>query len=86
MPEPGGASLPKKPHLDPKFDSCQGGRRSVGSVSTSTTDSWKKGSHGKTSFLMSYSKDHEEAQLQDTTVLICSYVITLAYSTPGGDL
>ena len=26
------------------------------------------------------------AQLQDTTVLICSYVLTLAYSTPGGDL
>ena len=25
-------------------------------------------------------------QLQDMTVLICSYVITLAYSTPGGDL
>ena len=27
-----------------------------------------------------------EAQLQDTTVLICSYVITLAYNAPGGDL
>ena len=26
------------------------------------------------------------AQLQDMTVLICSYVITLAYSVPGGHL
>ena len=31
-------------------------------------------------------KDREGAQLQDTTVFICSYVITLVYSPPGGYL
>ena len=37
-------------------------------------------------FDLTLDKDHDEVQLQDTTVLICSYVIALAYSTPGGDL
>ena len=33
-----------------------------------------------------YIKDCEGEQLQEMTVLICSYVITLTYSTPGGGL
>ena len=44
--ESGGASLAKKPHLVNKPDIHQGGRKSAGGVSTSTTDSRKKGSYG----------------------------------------
>ena len=40
----GGTSLPKKPHLDPKPDGCQSGRKSTGGTLSSTTDSRKKGS------------------------------------------
>ena len=45
MPESDSDSLPKKPHLDPKSDCCQGGRKSVGGALTSTIDSQKKGDH-----------------------------------------
>ena len=46
MLESSGVSLPKKSHLDPKPDGCQGCKKSTGGISTSTTDSLKKGSHG----------------------------------------
>ena len=41
---------------------------------------------GAISCNFSSAKDREGAKLQDTTVLICSYVTVLAYSAPGGDL
>ena len=46
MTDSGGASLAKKPHLDTKPDGHQGGIRSDGGASTSTTDSSEKRSHG----------------------------------------
>ena len=46
VPESSDASLAKKPHLDPKADGCQGGRKSLGGTSPSNTNSRKKGSHG----------------------------------------
>ena len=41
VPESVGVSWAKKPHLDTKPDNHQDGRKSAGSVSTSTTDSSK---------------------------------------------
>ena len=38
----GGASLAKKPHLDTKCNGHQGGRKSAGGVTTSTTVPRKK--------------------------------------------
>ena len=46
MPDSRGASLAKKPHLDTNPDSHQGSRKSPGEVSTSSTNSRKKGSQG----------------------------------------
>ena len=57
LPEPCGASLPKKPDLDPMSDH-HGGRKSVGAASTSNNDSWKSGSWGAMLFHMSYSLHH----------------------------
>ena len=42
LPESSGASLVKKPHHDFKPDDCQGGRKSVGSISTRTTNVGRK--------------------------------------------
>ena len=47
VPESGGASLPKKPHLDPKPDGHQGSRKSVKGAHITTTDSRKKGRYGE---------------------------------------
>ena len=45
--ETSGAFLTKKPHSDPRMESCQSGRKPTGGVaSASVTDSKKKGSHG----------------------------------------
>ena len=41
-----GACLVKKPHLDTGTESYQGGQKSAGVTSTSSTDLSKKGSHG----------------------------------------
>ena len=41
--EADGASLAKKPHLDPKSDGHQSDRNSIGGALTSTTDARKKG-------------------------------------------
>ena len=46
VPEPGGASFVKKPHFDTQLDGWQGGRKSNGGASTSTTVSRKKQTHG----------------------------------------
>ena len=40
--ESDGASLAKKPHIDPKFDGHQCDRKSSGGASSSTTDSRRK--------------------------------------------
>ena len=45
--ESSGASVAKKPHLESKTEDHQGGRKLTGgSVSASSSDSRKKGSHG----------------------------------------
>ena len=46
VPESGGASMVKKPPLDIRTDADQGGRKSAGGASTSSTQSRKKESHG----------------------------------------
>ena len=42
----GGVSLAKKPCFDTKQNINESGRKSARGASTSTTDSWKKGSQG----------------------------------------
>ena len=47
VPESAGAILVQKPCLDIRAGSWEGGRKSAGDASTSSTDSRKKGNHGK---------------------------------------
>ena len=54
MLESGGAFLVKKPHLDTKPDSHQGGWKSAGDASASSTDSRQEGEPWGTSFLIQY--------------------------------
>ena len=44
--EAGVSFLPMKPHLDPKPDGCQGGRKSTGGALTSTSDFTKESHQG----------------------------------------
>ena len=47
VPEPGSASLAKRPHLKSRFETHPGVKKSAGgSISASSTDARKKGGHG----------------------------------------